>query len=115
MTKREILRRHPRLIAHMMCASLGYFSVSTATYALQCYIEDRSCACEWYSHMCMCRGHGMFDEAELVKIGAEVVAGAFRNRHSHTGYMAEIKHAKAQVAAELQREGCTSDMLAAWF
>lgn len=114
-TQRQVITRYPLLVAHMICESLGYFSVLSAANALASYIDGESFACEWYSHMCSCRGKGYFNHEEIIRIGRDVVASAFRNRHRHKGYMADFQHAIAQVKAELQREGCTSHMLAAWF
>jgi hypothetical protein len=114
-TQRQVLKRYPLLVAHMICESLGYFCVLGAANALAAYIDGETCACEWYSHMAMCRGKGMFDREALLEIGKQVVERAFLNRHRHKGYMADFQRAIAQVKAELEREGCTSHMLAAWF
>jgi hypothetical protein len=113
--KEQAIRRWPRLVAHMVAESLGYFTVLSAANALAFHKAGKSFACEWYSHMCSCRGKGFFDEATLLDVGQKVVLSAIRNRHLHRGYMASYKQAMAQVQAELSKPGVTSGMLAAWF
>ena len=115
MSREQVLQRWPRLVAHMICESLGYFTVQSAATALAHYKAGKSYACEWYSHQCHCRGKGFFDEETLLQVGRAVVLGAIRGRSSHHGYMAEYQQAIALVRAELKQRGITSDMLASWF
>jgi hypothetical protein len=110
-----VLMRYPRLIAHMICESLGYFTPMCAANAIIRYLEGDTFPCEWYSHRCNCRGRGYFHKETLLDIGRETIASSFARRKHHTGYMASYQHAHALVAAELKREGCTSGMLASWF
>jgi hypothetical protein len=99
----------------MICESLGYFSPLCAANALAHHSNDLPFSCEWYSHICSCRGKGYYDEAELLKIGSDVVSAAFERRSTHTGCMAEYQRALALVMAERQKRGCTDGMLASWF
>jgi hypothetical protein len=114
-TRDDVLRKYPRLISHMICESLGYFSPLCAANALAHHISGQPFSCEWYSHICSCRGKGYFDEAELLKIGGDVVSAAFKQRSHHKGFMAEYRHALTLVMAERQKRGCTDGMLASWF
>ena len=109
MTRREILQKYPRLVAHLICESLGYFSVLSAAGAVEAYLRGEPCYCEWYMHM---SGAGKKD---ILAVGRDTLALAIRRRKWHKGYMAEYQRAIAQVKAELEREGVTSNMLAAWF
>ena len=115
MSREQALRRWPRLVAHMICESLGYFTVESAASALAHYKAIKPYACEWYSHQCRCRGKGLFDEHELLQVGRAVVLAAIRRRKGHSGYMADYQQAIALVKAELAHRGYTSDMLASWF
>lgn len=115
MTRDEALKKYPLLVAHMMCESLGYFSPLSAANALAAYANNETFACEWYSHMCMCRGKDLFDNKELLKVGREVVELALINRHRHKGYMSDFDYAKKLVRKELEDQGSTSGMLAGWF
>ncbi len=115
MSWEQALQRWPRLVAHMICESLGYFTVQSAANALTHYKARESYACEWYSHMSHCRGKGFFDEETLLRIGRDVVLSAIRGRSRHHGYMAEYQQAIALVRAELKQRGFTSGMLASWF
>lgn len=115
MTQREVLRRYPRLTAHLICQSLGYFTPLSAANAICAHLEGRAFSCEWYSHMCSCRGMGLFHEQTLLDVGRDTLRRAFEGRHRHKGYMAEYQHALALVKAELAEKGKTSGMLAAWF
>lgn len=113
-TREEVLRRYPRLVAHLICESLGYFSVLSAAGAVQAHLAGEPCFCEWYSHMAGFRPGGATD-SNLLAIGAETLDRAFRGRRSHSGYMAEYKQAAMLVRAELERSGCTRGMFASWF
>jgi hypothetical protein len=115
MTRDMALRRYPRLISHMICESLGYFSPLVAANALAHHINGTPFACEWYSHICSCRGQGLFHDDTLVQVGRDVVKKAFERRHRHQGYMAEFEQALALVQAERQARGATAGMLASWF
>jgi hypothetical protein len=115
MTRDVALQRYPRLIAHMICESLGYFSPLVAANALAHHINGTSFPCEWYSHICHRQGKGLFHDEALVEIGREVVQNSFQRRHRHKGPMAEYQQALALVMAERESAGATSGMLASWF
>lgn len=115
MTRDAVLRRYPRLVAHMICESLGYFSPLCAANALAHHINGTPFACEWYSHICMCRGQGLFHDDTLVQVGRDVVRAAFVSRRRHQGPMAEFEQALALVQAERNKAGATAGLLASWF
>jgi hypothetical protein len=110
MTNEEALARWPRLIAHMMCESLGYFTPGSAANALIHYKNGKGFWCEWYTHMA-----GGYNDDEIKKVGARVVKDAFERRHRHKGYMADYGYALKLVMTEVKRPGTTSGMLAGWF
>jgi hypothetical protein len=96
-TPEEYVAKYPNLTAHLICESLGYFTVTTAGRALLAYKQNEPLACEWYSHMSSCRGKGMFDDNELRRINKDVISAATTTRHNHKGYMSDYKYAKALV------------------
>lgn len=109
------LARYRRLIAHMICESLGYFTPSAAARAIEAYKERRPYYCEWYMHMfdCYRQGGDKTSEEELMlKIGKMIIRDAFERRRYHKGFMAEYKHAKALVEKELEGKHV---MFASWF
>lgn len=114
MNQRDALKRYPRIIAHMICESLGYFTVLSAANALLAYIEKKPYYCEWYDHMAGFQKTGTYNE-RMQHITQRTVKDAIRNRKGHHGYMAEYKNAIMLIKAELEREGVTSQMLASWF
>src|SRR3990170_7896822 len=69
-TRVEVLRRYPRLVAHMICVSLGYFTPAAAAGALLDYIQGETHACEYYCHMAQ-----GWDREKLLKVGRDVVGG----------------------------------------
>lgn len=115
MSQREVIIKYPRLIAHLICESLGYFSPNAAANAIVNYARNTPFACEWYSHMCHCRTKDYFNDAELLKIGKEVLRQSFQHRKYHKGYMSEYNRAIAIIKHELENKGSTSEMLASWF
>lgn len=115
MTREAALRRYPRLISHMICESLGYFSPLCAANALAHHINGTPFPCEWYSHICHCRGQGLFHDDTLVQVGRDVVNAAFESRHRHQGPMSEYALALELVQAERHKAGATQGLLASWF
>ena len=122
MNREQVLRKYPRITAHLICESLGYFTPLCAAGAIQAHLEGTPCYCEWYSHMTGCRGKRLVDRGEKVdwgklalQVGLDTLRNAIAGRRRHNGYMAEYKQALALVKAELERSGCTSNMLASWF
>jgi hypothetical protein len=96
----EIMKRYPRITAHIIAESLGYATPSCAARILKDAREGRENYCEWiYS----CYG----------KNPLKAVQNAIRNRHHHKGYMAEYKMAYALVkhAIETGKE----PLFASWF
>jgi hypothetical protein len=114
-TRDEALVRWPRLVAHMICESLGYFTPMCAANAVAFDRQGEPYSCEWYAHMCQWRQVGESYDQGIRRIGREVVRSAFTNRRNHNGYMASYQQAKATVQAEINHEGATSGMLASWF
>jgi hypothetical protein len=99
-----IIERYPRLVAHMVSESMGYFTPREAADAL---IQYKSCApycCGWYVSIAL---HGKECSKEhtlqaILEVGRDVVSYAVRNRHGHQDCLPEYKQAQRLVAAELK-------------
>ena len=50
-SSQEVMKRYPILVAHLICASLGYFTPKAAANAITAHIRGQSFYCEWYGHM----------------------------------------------------------------
>lgn len=126
----EVLRRYPALVAHLICESLGYFTPVAAANALLDYIQGGSNYCEWYDSMAEGRFKRAAEsarykglawqrptreeyDAELIKVGKDVLLSAIRNRRGHAGYMAEYQHARRLVDAV--NAGKPGPTFASWF
>jgi len=112
-TRDEVMQRYPRLVGHLICCSLGYFTPASAANAIHHYIAHLPYFCEWYTHM-----GGMYkgewpSEAKLLEVGRATLERAFSGRHHHYGYMAHYPQAKALV--EHVRAGGRGPELASWF
>lgn len=116
-TRDSMLHRYPRLIAHLICESLGYFTPLSAANAVAFYKAKKPFCCEWFSHMAQFEpgSTGLFDDRCVKIVQKRSIEWSFKNRHRHHGYMNEIKAARHIVAAELKSAGSTSSMLASWF
>ena len=99
-TTREVLRRYPRICAHIICESLGYATPSVAASILLAVIEGKEHWCEWIAACYGCDPR-------------PAVANAIRTRHYHKGYMADYGHALALVMRAI-KEGREPE-LASWF
>jgi hypothetical protein len=96
----EVMRRYPRLTAHIIAESLGYATPTCAARIVGDARERRNNYCEWiYS----CYGSDPLP----------AVRNAIRNRHYHKGFMAEYKLALALVRKSIE----TGDepLFASWF
>ena len=80
----ETMKRWPRIVAHIICESLGYAVPSLAARILLDAILGQENWCEWV-------------DAVYGRNPALPVRAAIRRRHYHKGYMAEYQHAKALV------------------
>jgi hypothetical protein len=114
MSQRDILRRWPRLVAHLICESLGYFTPKSAANAILHFKKNEPFYCEWYCHMAQFRNkqRDMYDKESLREVTQDVLKWAIERRHRHKGYMADYKQARAVITAELKGKG---PEFASWF
>jgi hypothetical protein len=96
----DYLRSYPRLCAHVIAESLGYAPPSRAARIVMDAHTRQENWCEWI--------YSCYKKDPL-----PAVRNAFRNRHTHHGFMAECKLAKALV----DRANQTGDepLFASWF
>ena len=119
-TPEEVLRRYPRLIAHLICESLGYYTPGHAANTVMAYQAGLSWGGEWHDHLAQGRlgrkgrrpTSEEYDE-EMRRINHVVIRWAFERRHTHRGAMAHYPQARAIVDGVNQ--GCKPPMLASWF
>ncbi|MCI0341310.1 MAG: hypothetical protein L0216_09195 [Planctomycetales bacterium] len=97
----DYLRRFPRLVAHVICRSLGYATPICAARILRDADRGGMNGCEWIAS---CYGG---DPVPAVRL-------AIRGRHHHRGYMADYGTALALVR-EVLAHGEPNGMLASWF
>ena len=97
-TVEETIARYPRLTAHLICESLGYFTPRAAAMAIRDHRIGRAHHCEWYSHMAS-------GTRSVLQVGQNTILRAFQRRRCHQGYMADYPRALALVANEIQRTG----------
>ena len=100
MDRTEVLRRYPRVVAHVIAESLGYATPSLAARIVADAREGRPNYCEWIAS---CYGG---DPRPVVK-------NAIARRHRHQGYMAEFRQALALVHHAI--ESGEEPLFASWF
>ncbi len=96
----EVMRRYPRITAHIIAESLGYATPSKAALILKDARERKENWCEWI--------YSCYDRNPLKAVQASI-----RNRHYHKGFMAEYKLARALVDRAL-KDG-NEPLFASWF
>lgn len=101
-TWEDVLRRWPRLVAHVICQSLGYFTPITAARCVADYRNGRPNFSEYVA--CCFRGDPK-----------PVVERAIRGRHLHRGYMSDYAYARALVESVRGGGQWPVDRLASWF
>lgn len=115
MSGREAIQRYRCLTAHLIAASLGYFTPQAAARAIAAHHNNENFACEWYADIAMRQNQPLFGTDALQQINRQVIDSAYRRRAHHRGYMADYSVAKALVEAEIDDENKTGEMLASWF
>lgn len=110
----EALQRYPRLVCHLICESLGYFTPRSAANAINAHLAGKPFFCEWYSHLAQYQegSRGLYDDRAVLQVGRNALRAAARNRNRHRGYMADYQAARAVLAAEMQGKG---PVFASWF
>lgn len=98
----EYIRRYPRIVAHIICESLGYATPSKAGKILYDAHRRQENWCEWI--------YTCYQRNPLI-----AVQNAIRNRHTHKGYMAEYQLAKAIVDRYNKSNGEVEPLFASWF
>ena len=93
-TQDEVMERYPALTAHLICHSLGYFSPQGAAHAILDHIRGRSPANEWYMSMAS-------KERPLAQVNRDTIKKAIQMRHSHRGFMADYRTARALIQGAL--------------
>jgi hypothetical protein len=106
-----ILNRWPRIVSHLICESLGYFTPKSAVNAIIAYKTNTPFFCEWYMHMAGFRKGELQDT--LLKINKDVIKDAILRRKNHRGYMADYNYARKLV--EEVRKGQPGPVFASWF
>jgi hypothetical protein len=99
-TVEDVMKRYPRIVAHIIAESLGYATPSRAASILRDAKHRQENWCEWIYSCYRC------DPLPAVR-------AAIRNRHYHQGFMAEYKLAKALVDRAIQAG--EEPVFASWF
>lgn len=88
----KALEKYPRVVAHLVAESLGYFSPKSAAMAVEAHKNGQEYWCEWYMAM-------RTKTKGIVEVNREVISRAVKNRHFHRGYMSDYYRARALVNA----------------
>jgi hypothetical protein len=99
-TPEDIMRRYPRVTAHVIAQSLGYATPTTAAVIVRDAKYRKENWCEWIYE---CYGRNAL----------AAVQSAIRSRHHHHGYMAEYRLAKTLVLHAV--ENGEEPLFAGWF
>ena len=99
-TAEEVMRRYPRITAHIIAESLGYATPSRAAAILRDAKYGQENWCEWI--------YSCYDRNAM-----HAVQNSIRHRHNHKGYMAEYRLAKALVDRALKSGD--EPIFASWF
>ena len=96
----EVMKKYPRITAHIIAESLGYATPSCAARILKDAREGQKNYCEWI--------YSCYDGDPL-----PAVKNAIRNRHYHKGFMAEYKVALALVKHAIETDD--EPLFGSWF
>lgn len=87
----DAVRRWPRLTAHLIAESLGYFTPEAAAGAILSFKRNQEHRCEWYMHM------AAVGSKPILQVGAETLRRAIRFRRMHRSYMGSYELARKIV------------------
>lgn len=105
--KKSIMARHPRLVAHLICESLGYFTPTTAARAVERHQVNQPMFCEWYDSMVRPEPGESYNDA-AIRVGRRTLKHAIAQRHLHKGFMSEYQAAIRLVRAAIEKgDPCT--------
>jgi hypothetical protein len=107
----DVLRRWPRVTAHLIAESLGYFTPKAAANAILAFKRGRGFWCEWYLHMASYSPNGK-TESEMVEVGSRVLRSAIQKRKFHKGFMSSYVAARFLVGESLKGN---DPIFASWF
>ena len=107
----KIMKKYPRLTAHMIAESLGYFTPKSAAIAIIEAKNNEPYFCEWYTS-CAARYGDMYNRENVRRVTKEVLQQAIKYRHNHKGYMSSYKTALEVVKKALNG---MHPMFASWF
>ena len=110
-TPEEVMAKYPRIVAHLIAESLGYFTPRSAAIAIIKAKNNEPYFCEWYTDSARRYGD-MWDKENVRKVTKEILKQAIENRHYHTGSMASYKQAKQIVDEAIKGNEPT---FASWF
>lgn len=114
-----MMKRYPRLVAHMICQSLGYFTPFRAAQAVAYYKDNKPYFCEMYSHSVHLRSkhltgkeNDFFNRDIIMDVQKDFIDYSFKSRHNHKGYMSDYITARKLIVKELEGKG---PEFASWF
>lgn len=110
-TPGEVMTRYPRVTAHLIAESLGYFTPKSAAIAIIKAKNNDAYYCEWYTD-CAKRYGDMWDRNNVRRVTKEILKQAIKYRHNHKGYMTSYKQAKQIVDEAIEGFEPT---FASWF
>ncbi len=99
MSRTDVVRRWPRITAHLICESLGYCTPTSAAGILKAAKKGESCFAEWI--LCCYGGRA-----------SAALRDAIRNRRSHRGFMAD--YAAARLLVESLIHGGREPEFSSW-
>jgi len=100
LSPKEIMKRYPHITAHIIAESLGYATPSCAARILKDAREGKKNYCEWI--------YSCYTTDPL-----KAVRDSIRNRHYHTGLMADYKRALELVKRSI--ETGQEPLFGSWF
>lgn len=109
-TPGQYLARYPRLVAHIICHSLGYATPMKAAIILMHADRGEPDFCEWID---ACYGNDARKCVQLAIAGRMYRGAEGRWVKAHCGYMAEYALALKLVRHEIGHPG--QILLASWF
>jgi len=100
LTVERVLRRCPRIVAHLICESLGWFSVRGAANVIVHYKNREAFYNDLYETLSEHKYGRLPTEEELIEINADFLRKAIVTRHFHSGLTYDCARAAIQSTLE---------------
>lgn len=112
MSTTQVLKRYPRIAAHLICESLGYLTPKGAANLIIACKKNEPFYCERHTSIAMSKFGKDYSREDVTEVTKEELQYAIRNRHTHHSFMKDYVDAFKIVTKSIEGK---DPIFASWF